>query len=113
MHTASEPSPLLVALEGGTERAAPQDDICEVPVGNVGVVLVPACLELLDEVDRRLFRPLCSTDIAAERRTDRLGFVGSGSDIERLKARMVRIDVHTDHPARVDADDVRAQACTW
>src|ERR1019366_974746 len=69
----------LVALGGGTEGAAPQDFICEVPVGDVGGVLVPACLELLDELGHRLLRPLCGAVIAAERRTDLLGFVCHGA----------------------------------
>jgi hypothetical protein len=67
-------------------------------------------LELLDEVGHRLLRPLCGAVIAAERRTDLLGFVCHGADVDRVEARVVRIDVHADHPARVDTDDVRAQA---
>ena len=72
------------------------------PVGDVGVVLVPACLELVDEVVYRLLRPLRDPVIAAERRTDRLGFVRHGADVDRVEAGVVRVDVHADHPARVD-----------
>jgi hypothetical protein len=47
---------LLVALQGGTEGAAPHDVIGEGPVGDAGIVLLPACLQFLDEVGHRLVR---------------------------------------------------------
>ena len=76
-------------------------------------MLVPACLELLNEVGRRLECLPCEGIVGAERRADRLGFVWNSSDIDCLEARMVRINVHADHPTRMDADDVRAQAHAW
>jgi hypothetical protein len=39
----------VVALDRRTERAAPHNVGSEVPVRQVGVVLVPACLELFNQ----------------------------------------------------------------
>src|SRR5438876_941551 len=60
---------LLVAVNGRTERATPEDIGGKVPVGEIGVVLVPAGLEFLDQacdcVNRFMrlgsFRPQCRT----------------------------------------------------
>lgn len=69
---------LLIALHGRTERAAPHDIRGEVPVRKVGVVLVPAGLEFLDQAHNCLKRFLRLSSFRAQRRTVRLMFVIHG-----------------------------------
>jgi hypothetical protein len=44
---------LVVAVHRRTEGAPPRDVIGEVPVGHVGVMFVPACLQFFDEAGHR------------------------------------------------------------
>src|SRR4030095_6132565 len=63
---------LLVAIDGCTERAAPHHGRGEVPVREVGVVLVPAGLELLDQACDCVNRFLCLNSFSTQCRTVRL-----------------------------------------
>src|ERR1019366_10610985 len=97
---------LLVALQGGTEGAAPHDVIGEVPVGDAGIVLIPAGLQLRDEAGHRLVRVPCGGIGGAEGRADRPGFAGIAGNIARLQARMVRIAMDWLHGRQ---DDIEKQ----
>ena len=59
---------LLIALQRRPERAAPEQVTREVPVGHVGVVLVPARLQLRHEPSRRRVRVTGNRGACTERR---------------------------------------------
>src|SRR6266480_6506766 len=69
---------LLIAIDGRTKRAAPHDVRGKVPVREIGVVLVPAGLEFLDQACDCVSRFMRLSSSHAQCRTIRLMLIIHG-----------------------------------